>query len=134
MKEIQNTKYKTMHKLITSFIIGCFTGCITGCLMKLIYTTYLAYNININIIILEVYKFIKSELIVLMTMTIIMTWLSVSILLIRIIWVRIMFCIMYILRKLFGIRIHDHINRDHRADIYDIYAGYIRIKDYMILR
>jgi hypothetical protein len=134
MKEIQNTKYKTMHKLITSVIIGCFTGWITGYLINLIYTTYLAYHININIIIFEIYKFIKSELIVMMTMTVIMAWLSVLILLVRIIWVRIMFCIMYILRKLFGIRIHDQINRDHRADIYDIYAGYIRIKDYMILR
>ena len=122
-----------MHKLITSFIMGCFTGWITGCLIHLIYTTYLAYHININIIIFEIYNFIKSELIVMMTMTVIMTCLSVLILLVRIIWVRIMFCIMYILRKLFGIRIHDQINRDHRAD-YDIYAGYIRIKDYMILR
>jgi len=102
--------------------------------MHLIYAIYLIYNININIIILEVYKFIKSELIVLMTMTIIMAWLSVSILLIRIIWVRIMLCIMYIFRKLFGTRNHDHIHTDHRADGYDIYAGYTRIKDYMILR
>jgi hypothetical protein len=121
---------QTMHIFITSLIIGCFTGC----LMHLIYAIYLIYNININIIILEVYKFIKSELIVLMTMTIIMTWLSVSILLIRIIWVRIMLCIMYIFRKLFGTRNHDHIHTDHRADGYDIYAGYTRIKDYMILR
>lgn len=118
-----------MHNLITSFIIGCFTGYI----FHLIYTTYLIYNITINIIIFEIYKFVKNELIVLMTMTIIMAWLSVLILLVRFIWVRILFCIMYIIRKLFGIRIHDRINRDHRVD-YDIYAGYIRIKDYMILR
>lgn len=122
-----------MHKLITSFIMGCFTGWITGCLMQLIYTTYLVYHININIIIFEIYNFIKSELTVMMTMTVIMAWLSVLILLVRFIWVRILFCIMYIIRKLFGIRIHDRINRDHRVD-YDIYAGYIRIKDYMILR
>jgi hypothetical protein len=122
-----------MHKLITSFIMGCFTGWITGCLMQLIYTTYLAYHININIIIFEIYNFIKNELIVMMTMTVIMALLSVLILVVRFIWVRILFCIMYILRKLFGIRIHDQINRDHRAD-YDIYAGYVRIKDYMILR
>ena len=128
MQTIQTIQ--TMHTFIASLIIGCFTGC----LMHLIYAIYLIYNININIIILEVYKFIKSELIVLMTMTIIMTWLSVSILLIRIIWVRIMLCIMYIFRKLFGTRNHDHIHTDHRADGYDIYAGYTRIKDYMILR
>jgi hypothetical protein len=122
-----------MHKLITSFIMGCFTGWITGCLMQLIYTTYLAYHININIIIFEIYNFIKNELIVMMTMTVIMALLSVLILVVRFIWVRILFCIMYILRKLFGIRIHDRVNGDHRVN-YDIYAGYVRIKDYMILR
>jgi hypothetical protein len=121
---------QTMQKFITSFIICCFTGY----LMHLVYDRYFEYNINVNIIILELYNFIKSELIALMTATIIMAWFSVSILLIRIIWVRIMLCIMYIFRKLFGTRNHDHIHTDHRADGYDIYAGYTRIKDYMILR
>jgi ABC-type bacteriocin/lantibiotic exporter with double-glycine peptidase domain len=69
-----------------------------------------------------------------MTATIIMAWFSVSILLIRIIWVRIMLCIMYIFRKLFGTRNDDHIHIDHRVEGYDIYADYNRIKDYMILR